>query len=214
MGERSRPELRVLHAVRLLGFANIPAIASRAATTEEKTRTALRDFESRGWVREMSFVDLHGWSLTDSGRTENERMLAREREIADPHDLIPAIYRDFLPLNGRLLQACTDWQVKPTATDKHAPNDHSDWRWDARVLEELAALSEALPALNCRLTTLLDRFGGYDSRFEHALQRARDGELEWIADSTHDSCHLVWFQLHEDLVATLGIDRLTEDDRP
>jgi hypothetical protein len=25
-----------------------------------------------------------------------------------------------------------------------------------------------------------------------------------------DSCHRVWFELHEDLVATLGIDRATE----
>lgn len=121
------------------------------------------------------------------------------------------VYREFLSLNARLLRACTDGQLKPTAEDRFAPNDHTDPLWDQRILTELAALSDALAPLIDRLSTVLARFGGYDTRFELALQRARSGQWDWVDTTNIDSCHRVWFQLHEDLVATLGIDRGTEN---
>ncbi|GAA1145629.1 hypothetical protein [Ornithinicoccus hortensis] len=57
---------------------------------------------------------------------------------------------------------------------------------------------------------MLTRFTGYDTRFDAALRLARAGQYEWVDRTDIDSCHRVWFQLHEDLVATLGIDRLAE----
>ncbi|SLM99833.1 conserved hypothetical protein [Corynebacterium xerosis] len=57
---------------------------------------------------------------------------------------------------------------------------------------------------------MLARFGGYADRYNSALHRAMNGEHNWIDKTDVDSCHRVWFQLHEDLVATLGIDRRTE----
>ncbi|MGO1921675.1 MAG: transcriptional regulator, partial [Microbacterium sp.] len=68
---------------------------------------------------------------------------------------------------------------------------------------ELAPLIENLSAV-------LARFDGYVARYELALRRAMSGELDWIDKTDIDSCHRVWFQLHEDLVATLCIDRRNE----
>jgi hypothetical protein len=113
-------------------------------------------------------------------------------------------------LNARLVSACTDWQLRPTAEDRLAFNDHTDPAWDAGVLHELDTLNVALAPLVTRLTAALTRFAGYDIRFDAALQRAHAGQNEWVDRSGIDSCHRVWFQLHEDLVATLGIDRRTE----
>lgn len=211
MTRRSPSDLRILHAVRLLGYADDTAIADRAAVTEEEAASWLRDAELRGWTQHTAFADLGGWSLTEEGRAENERRLAEERAEADPERRIEAAHRDFLPLNARLLKACTDWQMKPTAQDRFAFNDHTDDEWDERVLTELAALGEELGPLIGRLTEVLARFDGYDTRFETALRRARLGQHDWV-DKTHvDSCHRVWFQLHEDLIATLGIDRGAEN---
>lgn len=209
MSHRSAPELRLLHAVRVLGFADDAAITSRADTGGE-TVGMLLAAEHRGWVREYAFADLGGWSLTDDGRAENERQLALERSVADPDGTIAAAYREFLPLNARLVRACTDWQVRPAAADRLVPNDHSDAGWDTRILTELAALRDALVPLTARLTAVLARFAGYDVRFAAALRRAADGHPEWVDTTGVDSCHRVWFELHEDLVATLGIDRRTE----
>jgi hypothetical protein len=210
MSNSSPPSLLVLHAVRLLGFADCATIAERVGAGHDDTIETLREEEQRGWVQYNSFAGLDGWFLTDEGRTENERRLARERTGADPDDLIGVVYRDFLPLNARLVRACTDWQVKPTSEDKLASNDHTDPAWDARILDQLSAISTAVAPLIDRLTSVLTRFAGYDVRFDAALRRARTGQHEWVDGSDVDSCHRVWFQLHEDLLATLGIDRRTE----
>lgn len=206
----SPPSLLVLHAVRLLGFGDSIAIGEHAGVDYEDTIELLHDSEQRGWVQYNSFAGLEGWSLTDDGRTENERQLGLERASADPEHVIGTVHRDFLPLNARLVRACTDWQVKPTTEDRLAPNDHIDPAWESRILDDLAAINTALLPLVDRLASVLIRFSGYDTRFNAALQRARGGESEWVDRTDIDSCHRVWFQLHEDLIATLGIDRTTE----
>lgn len=210
MTHSSSPELLMLHAVRLLGFADTPEISQRFGLDLAYTARALRSAEVRNWVQHTAFAGLEGWSLTDEGKTENEKRLARERAEADPDDVIGSAYRDFRPLNARLLRACTDWQLKPSSGDALAANDHSDPVWDARVLDELTALHGRLIPLVSRLTRVLTRFDRCDSRFAAALQRARSGEHEWVDRTNIDSCHRVWFQLHEDLLATQGIDRSAE----
>jgi hypothetical protein len=211
MTHRSASELLILHAVRLLGFANTAEVAERARTGPDEALRVLREAERQSWVQHVEFADLGGWSLTDSGKIENERQLAVERGGADPENRVAAVYRDFVPLNARLLRAVTDWQISPTGEDRFAPNDHVDTTWDGRVLAELVALDNALPALVARLAGVLARFADYDIRFATALRRAQDGHHHWIDKTNIDSCHRVWFQLHEDLVATLGIDRGAEN---
>ncbi|MET8866092.1 transcriptional regulator [Nonomuraea sp. NPDC004580] len=210
MTRDSVPDLLVLHAVRVLGFADTPELARRYGLDAAETEELLRDAEARGWVGRSAFAGTGGWSLTERGRTENERRLAAELADAGGTDEVRDVYRAFLPLNARLQQACTDWQLRPAPGDRLAANDHSDPAWDARVLGELAALSDALTPLSDRLGRVLSRLRGYDIRFAAALARARAGEAGWVDGSEIDSCHRVWFQLHEDLIATLGIDRRTE----
>lgn len=210
MTHKSAPELLVLHAVRLVGFADSGAVAERAGTSHPEALRMLSEAEREGWVQHAAFADLDGWSLTESGKAENERQLASERVVADPTGTVAAVYRHFLPLNARLLRAVTDWQIKATEADKFAPNDHADLVWDRRVLDELTALGRELAPLIERLSAVLPRFDGYTSRFAFALCKARVGQRDWIDKSNLDSCHTVWFQLHEDLVATLGVDRRGE----
>ncbi|MGI5271572.1 transcriptional regulator [Nonomuraea sp. CA-218870] len=203
----SPPGLLVLHAVRITGYADTPAIARRFGLDPAETKEALLDAEAFGWVRHTSFADDGGWSLTERGRAENERLLAAELAQVGGAGLVREVYRAFLPLNGTLRRACTDWQLRPVAGDRLATNDHSDPVWDARILRELAAVGRALVPLAERLAGLLTRFRGYDTRYAEALTRARAGEAAWVDRTDVDSCHRVWFELHEDLIATLGIDR-------
>jgi hypothetical protein len=203
-------DLLVLHAVRLTGFADASVIAHRYGLDAADTLEVLRDAEARGWVEHTTFADTDGWSLTEAGRAENERRLAAELARAGGADEARGIYREFLPLNTLLLRACTDWQLRPAAGDRLAANDHSDPAWDAGVLHELAGIGRALTPLADRLGSVLTRFGGYDTRFAAALARARAGDGAWVDRTDVDSCHRVWFELHEDLIATLGLDRHSE----
>lgn len=207
MTRDSQPGLLVLHAVRVTGFADTPVIAHRYGLDAAETKEVLRDAEARGWVEHTAFAGTAGWSLTEAGRAENERRLAAELARVGGADEVRDVYREFLPLNALLLRACTDWQLRPSAGDRLAVNDHSDPTWDAGVLHELAGIDRALTPLSDRLGSVLTRFRGYDIRFTTALARARAGEGAWVDRTDVDSCHRVWFELHEDLIATLGLDR-------
>lgn len=207
MTQDSPVDLLVLHAVRVVGFADVPSLARRFGTDQDETGELLEDAEARGWVQRSGFAGLAGWSLTVAGRVENERQLAAELTRTGRAEDVREVHRDFLPLNARLQQACTSWQLRPTSGDRLAANDHSDPAWDAEVLGELAALDRALAPLVRRLGDVLSRFSGYDVRFAAALRRVQAGDGGWVDRTDVESCHRVWFELHEDLVATLGVDR-------
>lgn len=206
----SDPELLVLHAVRLLGFAPTLAVAERFALGPALAEELLEDHRARGLVAWSSFADAAGWSLTECGRADGERRLAAELDATGRRDLVHRTYLDFLELNARVLQAVTDWQTRPAPGDPFAANDHQDLRWDARVLRRLEDVGADLVPVAVVLAGVLDRFAGYSDRYEHALGRARAGEREWVDALGRDSCHTVWFQLHEDLLATMGIARGAE----
>ena len=112
---------------------------------------------------------------------------------------------EFLVLNPELLDLCSAWQMR-SVQGVAVPNDHSDPAYDARVLDLFAALDRRAEGVCADLSAALPRFRRYRVRLTAALDRARSGALEHLADST-TSYHAVWFQLHEDLLATLGIPR-------
>lgn len=202
---RSTPELLALHAVRLKGMADDNEIAARFDLDSTVARECLLDFQAVGWITRVDFAGLAGWTLTEAGRAENERQLAEEVTTTESSASVRHAYEAFLPDNALLLRACTDWQLRPSATDPLAINDHSDRVWDQRVLITLAALGVKLGTLCVELSGRLARFGGYDGRFLAAHKRAEQGDLSWVNRPKVDSCHTVWMELHEDLVATLGI---------
>lgn len=207
MPHDSSADLLVLHAVRILGFADAATIARRFDGDPAQAQEHLLDAEARGWTTHTDFGETAGWSLTERGKAEGERRLAAELVEARGEAVVRDVHRAFLPWNARLLRAVTDWQVRPSPHDRLAPNDHADRGWDDGVLRELDAIDVALPPLVDRLGERLTRFRGYDARFSAALVRARGGRPEFVDRTDVDSCHRVWFELHEDLIATLGIDR-------
>lgn len=211
MTRHSAPDLLALHAVRILGFADTPAITRRFRLDPTETEEFLLDAQAYGWVQRTAFADLHGWSLTESGRDRNERQVQEELAGTGEAGRVRNLYQDFLPLNARLRQACTDWQLHPVPGNTLAPNDHTDSARDERTLAELTAIGNALDALANDLGAVLARFAGYGTRFDTALRRAKAGEHGWVDRTDVDSCHWVWFELHEDLLATLGLDRRGEN---
>jgi hypothetical protein len=206
----SSPELLTLHAVRLKGMADDADVAARFGLDLTLARELLLDFQAFGWITRVEFVGTAGWTLTESGRSENERQLAHELAASDSNSSIRHAFLTFLPYNDRLLRACTDWQLRPTGGDPLAVNDHADKEWDKRVLSTLSTVSDKLGTICQELGERLARFQGYDDRFMAAFSRAEQGELSWVARPRVDSCHTVWMELHEDLIATLGIRRGAE----
>ncbi|WP_431982990.1 hypothetical protein [Streptomyces qinglanensis] len=95
--------------------------------------------------------------------------------------------------------ACTAWQL----TDMGIATQPVTL---AQTIAALEGPATALAGFESRLTNRLDRFSGYHQRFTEALAKAHV-EPAWITGTDRDSCHRVWFELHEDLIATLGMTR-------
>ena len=203
-------DAQVLHAVRLLGFADTAAVARRCGVGAEEVGEVLLDVEAFGWVGRSEFGGSRGWSVTERGRRQDEAHLAAELNASLARDLVTEVHGRFLPVNARMQTAVTGWQIRPLPGDPMAANDHTDHRWDDRVLDTMATVGRALTSLNAELSAALPRFTGYDTRFTAALRRALEGEHRWVDGVGIDSCHVVWMQLHEDLLATLGLDRADE----
>ncbi|HET9650287.1 MAG TPA: transcriptional regulator [Microlunatus sp.] len=209
-GHSSDPALLSLHAVRLAGMAATDAVADRFALRRAEAEELLLDFQAFGWLTWVDFAGTNGWTLTAAGRAENDRRLARELDETGSAAAVRGVYERFLPHNAHLQKACTDWQLRPTPADPLSVNDHLDPIWDRPVLDALDVLDAVLVRLVADLTTALDRFAGYDERFDRALGRALAGDPAWVTGVGIDSCHTVWMELHEDLLATLGIARGAE----
>jgi len=203
----SATDLLVLHAVRLAGMADDHQVAARYGLDQAATSELLLDLQAYGWVSRVDFAGTGGWTLTDTGRRRNEQQLAAELARVGAAAVVAAVHRDFLPSNARLLRATTDWQLRPSASDPLAPNRHDDPDWDARVIDDLTRIGDDLDELEPRLTARLSRFAEYHARFTGALTRVRDGDDSWVTRIREDSCHTVWMELHEDLIATLGLQR-------
>ena len=210
MSFESAAELLVLHAVRIKGMADAGAAARRFGLDHAEVEELLLDYEASGMVRQAQFADVSGWFLTDAGRSESNRLLAAELHEAAASDAVAESHAAFVPLNGRLLEAVTRWQIRPTPWDAMATNDHTDWGWDEHVLRSLAGLSGRLRPIELQLSAALTRFGGYADRFDASLVRVDQGQRKWVDEPKIDSCHTVWFELHEDLLATLGLTRGTD----
>ncbi|MGA8048177.1 MAG: hypothetical protein WCA30_18130 [Dermatophilaceae bacterium] len=143
----SDPATLVLHAVRLCGFADAARVASHFGPDRGEVQENLFDLEAFGWARRSSFADTSGWSLTEAGRIENERRLSAELEERGARSVVADVHERFLPLNARFLTAVTRWQTRPVPGNAMAANDHTDFRWDDRVIDTLVALGRRMASL-------------------------------------------------------------------
>ena len=192
-----------LHGGRLLVFAQTHQVAARFALDRDEVGENLLDLEAHGWVTRSEFAGLEGWSLTDRGRPENERRLAAELDGAAAPSTLREVHRRFLPLNSRFPAAATAWQPSPCRGIRWPRTTTPTLtKLDDRVIESLTEIGRRLVPLETDLVNALARFGGYAERYSAAVARVARGESRWVDGLGIDSCHVVWMQLHEDLLAT------------
>ncbi len=197
----SPPTLLALHAVRVLGAPTVEAAAALYDLDPQATGEDLLDAQAVGWITKHDWFGTITWSLTSRGKDENERQLADELDKAGARTTVATAHQAFLPLNRRLGSACTRWQL----------NAHLDDRVNATVLRELTSIAKGVDGVCSTLSSALDRFSVHAPRFHEALDRVLGGDSAWLDAPDRPSCHLVWISLHEDLLATLGIERGTDD---
>jgi hypothetical protein len=208
MSYRSDARLLVLHALRLKGVASVESVAGAVGLEGDEVERQLEQLAALGLVVMRDGL-LKGWQLTPTGRIEHERLLAVELDTTGARPTVEQSYSRFRSLNPGVLDACSRWQVRERGGHM-VRNDHADPAYDEKVLHDLSdALSEARP-LSDRLAAELDRFRPYGPALEDALDRAQAGERDYVTKPIIASFHTVWFEMHEDLLVTLGLDRSSE----
>lgn len=204
----SDPDFLVLHALRLKGFAEDDVVAGITGLEVAEASTRLGSLaESELVVRREGRVS--GWSLTPAGRARHIDDVAAELGASGERDLVKNAYERFLELNQDMLAVCTSWQLRDV-DGAQVINDHSDADYDAAVVQRLVGIHDQVRPVTVDLRDGLERFGGYGERLRAALEKVLAGQHEWFTKPVIDSYHTIWFELHEDLLCTLGIERSSE----
>ena len=204
MAQHLEPRFLTLHGLRLKGFAEAPAVAAAVGLDAASAEEQLAKLQAEELVVHRD-GRLSGWTLTRDGRAEQERLAQEELAASGELDEIRTAYERFLELNVAFKELCTDWQMRDGAV-----YDHTDAAYNEAIFARLAVLHDGLAEVLAALAAPIDRFAIYTDRFDAALTGLLAGDTDLLTKPIIDSYHTIWFELHEDLLTGLGIDRSQE----
>ena len=124
------------------------------------------------------------------------------RELRADQSFVQA-YDQFELINTELKQLITDWQTMDVG-GKRVSNDHSDKDYDDKIIDRLGELHERFEPILGRMVSVSARMKVYSDKLEAALEKAEDGDIDWVSAADLESYHTVWFEMHEDLLRVLG----------
>jgi DNA-binding MarR family transcriptional regulator len=186
------------------GSATPDAVASALMSTPERVKPTLDRLVRDG----LAEREANMFRLTRSGKSKAKQLLAADQVRCGVSNAVAALDA-FLALDKRAKETVTAWQLREEG-GAQILNDHTDDRYDARVLNRLASLHRDAKELLALVGKTLDRFRLYTARLDRALTCARDGDGRFVASPQVDSYHSVWFELHEDLILLAGRNRADE----
>mgnify|MGYP001343968750 FL=1 len=210
MGYQSESNLLILHTLRIRGFVELSEIVISTRLKVEEVESHLDSFKENNLVNYRE-GRIEGWMLTQEGRGRSQQLVTSELESSGFREEINSNYQDFLSSNQKFLSLCTDWQLR-TVNGEQEINDHSDTTYDEEVITRLVDINNEIQPVCKSLADSLNRFEGYSRRFSEALHKVQNNEPEWFTKPMIDSYHTIWFELHENLLVTLGIERTKETD--
>jgi len=210
MGTTVRPELLVLHALKVKGFAAPESVADGTALPLADVDRILAGLGDRDLANHRT-GRISGWSLTPAGRAAHAERLAAELAEVGCRDTIEETYDEFLGLNEAVKMLCTDWQLRPIDGGDSIPNDHTNQAYDLGIVERLIEIHESVVPLCQRLSIMLVRYAPYRGRFDRAYRLIKQGDRDALTRPLSGSYHDVWMELHEDLLLTLGRKRSRAD---
>ncbi len=193
----------VLNVVALKKMASAEAVAAAAGRDAADVGAALDRLAGRGLL-----VVAAGSALPTDEAGPALAAAASEHYAAVRGDAgVAGLVDRFEPVNSQFLTTMSAWQQVDVGGRKVA-NDHSDSAYDDKVISRLEKLVARLDPLLAALAGHDPRFAGYGQRFGTALSGVDEGRHELVSSPTADSLHTIWFEFHEDLLRTLGRERV------
>jgi hypothetical protein len=185
-------ELAALLALRVRGRADAAHVARVVGCDDAEAGAMLAALGARGAV--VAGANGTGVvTLTETGRADLTRLLAAE---AIDRAAVARIYERFVAADHELKAAITAWQLAPEPRKSAA---------QATVMGAAATAG----GVAAELARTAPRFAPYPLRIAAAAAAIATGDPRFVASPRVDSLHSVWFELHEDLLVTLGRTRET-----
>ncbi|WP_114855017.1 hypothetical protein [Brachybacterium sp. YJGR34] len=197
---RSDAELLTLQALRLAGYADEEGVADRALLRAADLRAVLAAARDAGHVESMSVGGSSGWLPTEHGLEHLRGLLAAEADRDGGRPVLDTAAARFEEINGPFVETVSRWQLRSTAAGsaEDAPEE---------LLAPLGEHGAALRSVLADLVAIRPRFGRYPAQYDLALRRARTEGLGWVTGVGILSCHVVWAELHQDLLSSRGCSR-------
>lgn len=194
-------ELPLLMALRVQGMASAERAAVAAGCDPGAAQTQLDGFVARELCVERAG---RGFTLTKAGTQALDKLLADEGLRGS--ETLTECYERFLGLNKRVLKVSSDWQLRRDG-GVEVSNDHSDPHYDEEVIERLAQIHDRARLCLEAMSGCVERFRPYLNRLDSCVDRLRAGDKKAFTAPLAESYHTVWFELHQDLLLTLDLQR-------
>ncbi len=193
----------VVWALTIKGSAPLDGLVSAVGSKREQVQPILNGLVKEGLVERAGAT----FRLSRNGKPKGRQLLAAEGRRWGTQNAGAAL-DVFHGLDIRMKETITAWQLREIAGEQ-VVNDHSDDRYDARVIGRLTELHQDTKAWVSSLRAAPKGIRLYLDRLTRALQSARS-DPRFVASPTVDSYHTVWFEFHEALIQLAGRKRSDE----
>lgn len=192
----------VYHGVAIKRHSSAEVIAELIGLPIERVTMHLREATESGRAVEVQ----GGWSLQPLTAVALSGYYAQAHRAQREDAGFRAAYDRFELINRNLKQVITDWQTI-TVGGEAVPNSHDDEDYDGKIIDRLGTIHEQVEGTLKSLSQQVPRIGTYLRKLTEALEKAEDGDIEWVSDIRRESYHTVWFELHEELLRIMGTER-------
>jgi hypothetical protein len=180
--------LASLMVVRVQGIASLQRAAAALDVSEEDARQRLNALAAEELVSERT-GRVAGFSLTPKGAETFDKLLAEEglRTSEDLRDR----YDRFMTVDPLVKRTCSRSQSDgPEA-----------------ALDDLLPLHDKARSCLRKIAQCAPRYATYLTRLDRCVERLSDGDHTAFTKPLAESYHQVWWELHQDLLLTLGLER-------
>lgn len=193
----------VLNAVTLKKMASAPVVAQVCGLNESEVESTLTRLAEQDLVAMASDVALPTDGAEPALTAAADRFYTEIRSDA----AIASLFERFELTNAQFLKTMSSWQQIDVGGKKVA-NDHTDSAYDDKVISKLDRLIQQLHPLLEALANRDERFAAYQRRFAAVMHAIDAGDHDLVSSPAADSVHNIWFEFHEDLLRTLGRERV------
>lgn len=193
----------VLNTVVLKKSATVAALAASTGTPPDVVIRIVGDLADAGHVVVIGGQVIPDHSAVDLVKDYNEAHWGELRGTAE----VERWLRRFEHVNDLMLAAIDAWQQVVIGGEK-IPNDHTDAAYDDKVVSRIDGIIAKVEELLRQLGRKVSRFNRYPERFEEAMNQV-ERDTRYIGDPRVESVHNIWLEMHKDILALLGKERVS-----